>query len=186
MSATILDLYRLLDDSETMSFPKADHERLKLVFELDPDVPQYIRAGQVKPRHALANLLRVALESNSQGSVQLRINSPVHTSQSPAGLRLAFTIQDIGPGIAAQKVKGLSGFCVPCGAIQHMPENSELTPAITFRYAQILGGTLTIVSQDGHGTKLVFDVPVNPVETGPVRNPSLFWRWHRASRIVVF
>ena len=93
---TILNLYRLLDDLGPMFFSMADDKRLRLVFERGPEVPQNIRGDEVKLRQALTNLLSIALESTSQGSVLLRTNTVVQLSQGSADLRLSFTTEAFG------------------------------------------------------------------------------------------
>jgi signal transduction histidine kinase len=161
-------LYRLLDDLETMFFPMADDKQLRLVFECSPEVPQYVRADEVKLRQVLTNLLNSALESTSQGVVLIRTDTVVHSHQGSTDLRLSFTIEDTGPGMAAQDLKELSDSSVPGWAGRRVPENSDLALAISIRYVQLLGGTLNIESQVGHGTTVAFEIPVEPI--GPDRD----------------
>lgn len=102
MSTTTLNYYRLLDDLEIMFFSRADDKRPKLVFERCPEIPQFVRADEVKLRQVLTNLLSNTLESTSQGIVLRRTDAFVHSPQGSADLRLSFTIEDTGPGMAAQ------------------------------------------------------------------------------------
>ncbi len=121
LSATILNLYCLLDDLEAMFFSMADNKGIRLDFERDPKVPQFIRADEVKLMQVLTNLLSIALESTSQGNVLLRTNTIVRPTLGAADLRLTFTIEDTGPGMAVQgihevsdsSISGGTGLCVP-------------------------------------------------------------------------
>jgi two-component system, chemotaxis family, sensor kinase Cph1 len=82
LSATTLNLFRLLDDLEIQLHPIVDDRRLRLIFERGPEVPQYIRTDEFKLRQVLTNLLGVVLESTSQGSVLLRTDNAVCSHQT--------------------------------------------------------------------------------------------------------
>ena len=70
---TELDFYRLLDDLEDMFQFKAEEQKLRLLFERSPNVPQYIRTDQVKLRQVLINLINNALKFTEEGGVSLRV-----------------------------------------------------------------------------------------------------------------
>ncbi len=67
------DLYYLLDGlEETFKF-QAAYKDLQLIFQIAPDVPQYITADKKKLRVCLLNLLSNAIKFTQSGSVTLRV-----------------------------------------------------------------------------------------------------------------
>jgi signal transduction histidine kinase len=66
------DLKYLLDTLQQMFRLKAESKGLKLIFELAPDLPQYIRSDQSKLRQVFINLLGNAVKFTQAGKVTLR------------------------------------------------------------------------------------------------------------------
>jgi len=72
-----IDLYRLLCDVEDMFQLKAYDKQLQLIFDLAPDVPQYVETDELKLRQVLINLLNNALKFTNEGGVSVRISKQV-------------------------------------------------------------------------------------------------------------
>ena len=72
-----IDLYRLLCDVEDMFQLKAHDKQLQLIFDLAPDVPQYVETDELKLRQVLINLLNNALKFTNEGGVSVRISKQV-------------------------------------------------------------------------------------------------------------
>ncbi|MBE9187566.1 response regulator [Microcoleus sp. LEGE 07076] len=67
------DLYRLLDDLQDMFLLRAESQELQLLFEREPDVPQYVLTDDVKLRQVLINLLSNAIKFTQTGGITLRV-----------------------------------------------------------------------------------------------------------------
>ncbi len=74
IDSTNFDIYRLLDELQDMFQLRAENQELQLIFQLSPDVPQYIRADHIKLRQVLINLLSNAIKFTQSGSVLVRVN----------------------------------------------------------------------------------------------------------------
>lgn len=79
-----IDLYRLLCDVEDMFQLKADDKQLQLIFDLAPDVPQYVETDELKLRQVLINLLNNALKFTDEGGVSVRISKQVEARRQEA------------------------------------------------------------------------------------------------------
>ncbi|WP_413164368.1 GAF domain-containing protein [Capilliphycus salinus ALCB114379] len=69
------DLHRLLNNLEEMLQLKAKSKGLKLLFDCDTNVPQFIQTDEKKLRQVLINLLNNAIKFTESGSVTLRVRS---------------------------------------------------------------------------------------------------------------
>ncbi|MFM9266263.1 hybrid sensor histidine kinase/response regulator [Tychonema sp. BBK16] len=79
-----VDLYRLLCDVEDMFQLKADDQKLQLIFDLAPDLPQYVETDELKLRQVLINLLNNALKFTDEGGVSVRISKQVKSRNQEA------------------------------------------------------------------------------------------------------
>ena len=103
---TQFDLYRLLDNLESMLHLKAEEKNLQLLFEKSPQLPQYIETDEGKLRQVLINLLGNAIKFTQEGGVILRIKTNLKNAENST-LILTFEIEDTGPGIASEEVDQL-------------------------------------------------------------------------------
>ncbi|MEG3986347.1 response regulator [Microcoleus sp. S28C3] len=69
----IFDLYRLLEDLQDMFQLRAQNQELQLLFQRDPDVPQYVRTDDIKLRQVLINLLSNAIHFTQSGEIILKV-----------------------------------------------------------------------------------------------------------------
>ncbi|HEY9904723.1 MAG TPA: response regulator [Candidatus Sericytochromatia bacterium] len=67
------DLTSLLDSLEKMFRLRAESKSLDLIFEIAPDIPQYVKTDEGKLRSCLINLLSNAIKFTDSGKVALRV-----------------------------------------------------------------------------------------------------------------
>ena len=77
LNISSFDLYRLLNTLREMLRIKADAKGLQLIFNLDPDVPQYVKTDEGKLRQILINLLGNGIKFTQAGSVVLRVRTGI-------------------------------------------------------------------------------------------------------------
>lgn len=85
LNETNFDLYRLLKSLEEMLQLKAASKGLELIFNCDPDVPQYVRTDESKLRQVLINLLGNAIKFTGEGSVTLHVKTCHETCHGMSG-----------------------------------------------------------------------------------------------------
>ncbi|MCA1990617.1 MAG: response regulator [Coleofasciculus sp. S288] len=173
------DLYRLIDSLEEMLQLKARSKGLHLIFDLSPDVPQYVQTDESKLRQVLINLLGNAIKFTEAGSVTLCVSvvsthSSVVTSASlltqegveksdNEQLTIHFEVEDTGPGIAPDELATLFNAFVQTETGRNSQEGTGLGLAISQKFVELMGGKLTINSSLGQGTTAIFDVLVTLV-----------------------
>ncbi|MBU7584021.1 MAG: PAS domain S-box protein [Nostoc sp. TH1S01] len=163
------DLIALLNSLEEMLRLRAESKGLQLRFEYAPRLPQHVQTDDNKLRQVLLNLLGNAIKFTSQGSVTLRVKlaEPVRKqdenilSQFPHSL--IFEVQDTGVGISSQEIGLLFQAFAQTEIGRKSQQGTGLGLAISRKYVQLMGGDITVSSQEKVGTTFTFQIDVGIV-----------------------
>jgi signal transduction histidine kinase/CheY-like chemotaxis protein len=171
LNETNFDLHRLLDDLEDMFQLKADERHLQLVFERNPDIPQYVRTDEVKLRQILINLLNNAIKFTQEGGVCLRVKrqkSNEETEENVSKLKLNFEIEDTGAGIAQDDLESIFEAFVQSQTGKEAQEGTGLGLPIARKFIQLMDGEITVSSEVGRGTIFKFDIAISKADTANI------------------
>ncbi|MFB2897278.1 ATP-binding protein [Aerosakkonemataceae cyanobacterium BLCC-F50] len=171
------DLHRLLNDLEDMFYLKADDKNLQLVFELHPNLPQYIRTDEVKLRQILINLLNNALKFTQEGGVSVRVSlensnwqfvEQKITSDDGEKIKIYFEVEDTGSGIAPEELKNLFAAFVQTKTGKDSQEGTGLGLVISQQFVQLMGGEISVNSVINQGTIFKFYIQAQIVDSAEV------------------
>jgi len=163
------DLYHVLDDIENTFIYKAKQKKLGLHFEYAPDVPQFIRADELKLRQILLNLLNNAIKFTDTGGVSLQVrlverrNENVNAQQSPR-INLQFSVEDTGPGIAEEERDKLFEAFHQTTTGKFVQGGTGLGLALSQKLVRLMGGELCLESWVGQNTTFTFDMPCTALD----------------------
>lgn len=158
------DLYKLLLALEAMLRIKAEAKGLQLCVHRHCRVPQYIEADEGKLRQILVNLLGNAVKFTEHGTVTLMVAIAESLPEADR-LALQFTVNDTGPGIAADEQPQLFDPFFQTARNQHALQGTGLGLAISYRFVQLMGGELTVTSDLGKGATFNFVIPVTTADS---------------------
>lgn len=131
--------------------PRVDEKSIRLVFSIDPAVPEYVRVDQQRLRQVLLNLLGNAIKFTDYGEVTL------HIVCQPDGW-IRFAVDDTGIGIPAdQQARVFGEFnsgLSPADSKVH--EGTGLGLAISRHLIGLMGGELLFSSQHQQGSHFWF------------------------------
>ncbi|MBD2181749.1 AAA family ATPase [Planktothrix sp. FACHB-1355] len=163
------DLIRLLDTLEKMLRLRSESKGLKLIFELDADIPQYVKTDEIKLRSCLINLLGNAIKFTERGSVTLRVKGKgknyVHKQsqlqvKSQDYLILTFEVEDTGPGIAPEEIDLLFEPFGQTETGRKSQQGTGLGLPISRKFVQLMGGDISVSCGLGKGAIFNFDIQV--------------------------
>ncbi|MDJ0662004.1 MAG: PAS domain S-box protein [Crocosphaera sp.] len=167
-----LDLLDFLQSLKNLLQIKAESKGLQLLFNIAPDVPQYIEIDQGKLRQILLNLLGNAIKFTKVGHVSLTVTIEPSTSNHDT-VTLTFEIQDTGPGIRSEELKLLFKPFQQTETGQKLKQGTGLGLYLSQKFVQLMGGEIKVnstVSSDveahlssiasSSGTTFYFDIPV--------------------------
>lgn len=125
-----------------------------LVFAVEPGLSE-LATDEHKVSQVLRNLLANALKFTEAGRVEIR-------ASRGADDRVVFEVEDTGVGIAAEHHELIFlEFAQVDGTVQSRTRGSGLGLPLSRRLAQLLGGSLEIVSTSGAGSTFRFEVPIH-------------------------
>lgn len=155
------NLCGFIDSLQQMLRLKAESKGLQLVFDLVPDLPQYIRTDENKLCQVLMNLLGNAIKFTQAGSVTLQVRYGQMQTTPPL---LKFVVEDTGPGIAATELESMFEPFVQTLSGRNSQEGSGLGLSISRKFVSLMGGDITVDSKLGEGTVFKFDIQTSAVE----------------------
>ncbi|MBD2486592.1 PAS domain S-box protein [Aulosira sp. FACHB-615] len=158
------DLIALLNNLEEMLRLRAESKGLQLQFEYAPQLPQYVQTDDNKLRQVLLNLLGNAIKFTAKGSVILRVKLAQKSQQHTENIfshSLLFEIQDTGVGISPQEIDLLFKAFEQTEIGRKSQQGTGLGLAISRKYVQLMGGDITVTSQEGIGTTFTFQIDID-------------------------
>jgi len=138
---------------------------VRLVFD-DVSALPTLHTDEAKVSQVLRNLLSNALKFTERGEV--RIGAEVDVP----GTRITFSVADTGIGIAQQdQARIFEEFAQLEHRLQREVKGTGLGLPLSRRLAELLGGTLTVVSEPGVGSTFSLTIPVAYDSPGPFEPP---------------
>jgi len=151
----------LLSRVADVARPKLDASGITLTLDIAPNLPP-IWADSEQLELAMLNLITNSLDAMPRGG-----SLAIRASRTPIGVRIE--ISDTGTGIPEELLPRIFQPWVTTKPAGH---GTGLGLSITHDVVQRHGGTITVVSDHGHGTTFTIDLPSSPApEIVDVQNP---------------
>ena len=144
---------------------KAEEKDLELLFSIAPDVPQSLTGDPLRLGQVLTNIISNAVKFTSHGEITVacvREDGPekqdcVTPDFHGRTVRLLFTVRDTGIGMTdEQKSRLFRPFTQADNSTTRLYGGTGLGLTITKRLIEMMGGTVSIESEEGKGTTVSF------------------------------
>ncbi len=163
------DTARLFEEATLLWRGEAESKILTLDVELN-DIPELVESDEQRLRQVMFNLLSNAVKFTEEGGVVLRAYCEADTDGNDT-LRIA--VHDTGIGIPADEVENIfKPFHQVDGAMTRKYAGTGLGLSICENFVKAMGGTISVESELGRGSKFTVLVPVKVPEQ-PVANTVL-------------
>jgi CheY-like chemotaxis protein len=147
--------------------PQAKAKHLTLTAEYCGPLPEKILTDPTRLRQILMNLLGNAIKFTELGSVQVRVRMLTPPDAAPA--RLGFEVLDTGIGMTAEQQAMLfQPFSQADSSMSRRYGGTGLGLAISQRFAQILGGAITVASEPDRGSRFLVAIETGPLDGVPM------------------
>lgn len=138
--------------------PRAQEKGLKLQFDIDRDIPQYLSGDQVRFYQILINLLGNALKFTSQGHINLKIHLKSQNDENRLWLKVK--VEDTGIGIPSEKINNIfNNYTQVIDSSGFHYEGSGLGLSIVKNLVELKGGTVQVQSEQDRGTTFTLLLP---------------------------
>ncbi|WP_219463867.1 HAMP domain-containing protein [Nonomuraea rhizosphaerae] len=168
-----VSLPKMVDLLEAAFAPLAQDKGLAFTVDVEPDVPQELRADEQRLQQVLRNLLSNAVKFTAKGEVTLRVAMAApdveFDDETLLGARdlLAFQVLDTGIGIAPDKREIIfEPFRQADGTTSRKYGGTGLGLSICREIARLLGGEIHFESELGKGSAFTLYLPASYV--GPL------------------
>ncbi|MBL9137075.1 MAG: response regulator [Verrucomicrobiales bacterium] len=175
----VFDLRVLILGLAEMLRPRCADKGLRLDVVGPKDGPVVVCGDETKLRHVLMNLLGNAVKFTDRGTVTLRVQPAILSglpgSATPGATDVEgyrFEVHDSGRGIVPEAMATL---------FQPFQQASEgereggwgLGLALARRYVEIMGGRISVTSDQSQGSSFCVELPLPPAAEVPSREPPL-------------
>lgn len=134
--------------------PQAKQKNLRLSYVANENLP-LIRTDYEKSRHILQNIVANAIKFTEKGEVTITSSADAHT--------LKIEVKDTGIGIEKEFIpKVFDEFRQADGSNARKYGGTGLGMAIAKKYAEFLGGNITVESELGKGSNFTLIIPLLP------------------------
>lgn len=169
----------LMNDVIALLNQQASERQNTLTFGVSSNVPSVITTDRLRLRQILLNLVGNALKFTSRGSVS--VECELQANDDPSALSnqlLAIYVTDTGIGIPADRLDAIfEPFVQSDSSTTRQYGGTGLGLTVSRSLAQLLGGTLTVTSSPGVGSRFAVTIDPHPVidsmPTGVEASPSL-------------
>ena len=164
-----VNLPRLIEEVVEMIEPQAEKKGIALINRVSRDLPEIVSDGQ-KCRHILQNIIGNAVKFTDLGEVV--ITAAVEKN------RMRILVRDSGCGIAQEHLAYIfDEFRQVDETAARKNGGTGLGLAIAQKYAQLLGGSITVESQLAKGSLFTIDLPLGGSKT-MVLEEQVVWGSH--------
>lgn len=144
----------ITEDVCTLLASKARGKGLQLSCFTDVSLPRVVKGDPVRLRQVLTNLVGNAVKFTSEGEVIVRVNV---LSSTDASVRVEFSVEDTGIGIAESAVPNLfSAFTQADGSTTRKFGGTGLGLTISRQLVQLMGSDMSVTSAEGLGSTFSF------------------------------
>ncbi|MBF0194349.1 MAG: PAS domain S-box protein [Magnetococcales bacterium] len=157
------DLHQAIVQTKDLFTFTAKDKNIGLTKQIKDDVPNYVLGDQARLRQILLNLISNAIKFTEKGSVDVSV-------EVLSDGQVSFVVTDTGVGISQDKQAEIfRPFIQADSSITRHYGGTGLGLAICRRLAALMDGEIILESEVGQGSKFIFNVPLQKVESKDVK-----------------
>jgi signal transduction histidine kinase/CheY-like chemotaxis protein len=165
LDAEMIDcsLGKLLNSLESMMIVQAQEKTLDFKIMSDKDVPAQIHSDPYRLYQCLINLVNNALKFTDQGHVHVQVS----VGEDNGKHLIRFDVEDTGMGIPEDRQASVfESFTQVDGSATRKYGGTGLGLTVTKQLTELLGGELTLTSEEGKGSVFSLSIPTGVDITG--------------------
>jgi CheY-like chemotaxis protein len=174
LEAIPFELGEVLDQVVSTFRHPVEERGVAMRWEIDEELPRHFVADKGRLRQILFNLVGNAVKFTESGSIEVRAH-PLNPGEEDGAVRLLFEVADTGIGIPRDKVGAVfDPFTQVDGSSTRKYQGTGLGLGIVRRLVQLMGGSISVDTEEGEGTTIYFTIRARSAEPpdDPAHAPS--------------
>jgi signal transduction histidine kinase/CheY-like chemotaxis protein/ligand-binding sensor domain-containing protein len=164
------DLCSVIEEVAQMFGPKVQEKDIELILQYPPGTPHDFIGDGGRIRQVITNLVGNAIKFTPSGHVLIAVDREPH--EQGAG-RMRVSVSDTGIGIPPEKIPLLfAKFTQADTSTTRRYGGTGLGLAISKELVEIMGGSITVESRLGEGSRFVFTLALSRSTEGPPSVPA--------------
>ena len=164
------NVYEIVESLERVFAPQAEQKGLELIIDKEEDLPSIFYTDEQRMQQILKNLLSNAVKFTEKGSVTMKLEKVKNTREkelldgiTDTDFWMKIVVTDTGPGIAEDKQQIIfEAFQQADGATARKYGGTGLGLSICREFTKLLGGYVTLDSEEGMGSTFIVYLPNLP------------------------
>ena len=152
----VYEIRPLLQDIRMMIENRIGDKPIKLIYEIDKEIPTYLYGDGLRIRRIIINLLNNAVKFTERGYVKLTVQLKRKIGEE---MTVYMSVADTGQGIPEEDIQKLfEAFAQADTKKNRGKEGTGLGLSISARLVSLMGGKLEVKSEYGKGSEFFFTV----------------------------
>ena len=173
IESVAFDLRRVIKHSTQTLTAKILEKNLQYSQTIDDRIPTWVQGDPERLRQVLINLIGNSVKFTPKGGIELRARllGPPSDEALPGSLLVEFEVEDTGIGIAKSKQASVfDTFVQVDNSSTRQYGGTGLGLAISKQLVKLMGGTMSLRSEEGVGSTFTFSVALKPGAAGKQGN----------------
>lgn len=152
----VYELLPMLKDIRLMIENRIGDKPVKLIYDIDKELPAYIYGDSLRIRQIIINLLNNAVKFTERGHVKLTVKLKSKIAEE---LKIYVAVSDTGQGIPEEDLQKLfEAFTQADTKKNKGKEGTGLGLSISSQLVSLMGGQLEVKSEYGRGSEFFFTI----------------------------
>jgi signal transduction histidine kinase/CheY-like chemotaxis protein len=171
-----VDMEKLLAEVADVFSYRAAEKGVELNFHVDAALPRYFIGDFQRVKQVLVNLTGNAIKFTEKGEILILARQVSRRTKEGDIPHLHFSVRDTGIGIPADNIGQLfQAFTQADASTTRKYGGTGLGLAICRRLCRLMGGEVSVVSEEGRGSDFFFEIPLRITPDTEGREEEVAW-----------
>ena len=143
-----------MNDLQSLAYIQTEQKKLKLIFEQQSNLPDFLYSDGTRLRQVLWNLITNAVKFTDEGQVEIRCSALIEDGKS----WLCFEVKDSGIGIPENKLDKIFAMYYQVKGERHAT-GTGIGLSVSNEIVKAMHGRLTVTSELGKGSTFTLCIP---------------------------
>jgi signal transduction histidine kinase/ActR/RegA family two-component response regulator len=171
-----VEMEKLITEVADVFSYRAAEKAIELNFYVDSALPRLFCGDFQRVKQVLVNLVGNAIKFTEKGEILILARQVSRQGKEGDIAHLHFSVRDTGIGIPAEKLSGLfQAFVQADTSTTRKYGGTGLGLAISKKLCRLMGGEISVVSEEGRGSDFFFELPLRIAPDAEGREDELAW-----------